>query len=127
MGQIHALISELTSHLVHTVETTNDKHLKVQLRGDAKEHLHVEVVVVSLEGPGGGTTGNGVEHGGLHGNKVAVVEPAAKVAVNLSASKQNIASLVVHHQIQVTVTEARLGVLEAIVVIRDLSKRRQYE
>lgn len=66
VGQIHALISELASHLVDSVQSTDNKHLEVKLGSDTEEHVHVEIVVVSNEGLGGGTTSNGVEHRGLH-------------------------------------------------------------
>lgn len=66
MSQIHALISELTSHLVDSVQSTDNKHLEVQLRGDTEEHVHVKIIVVSNEWLSSGTTSNGVKHRGLH-------------------------------------------------------------
>lgn len=64
--------------------------------------------------------GNGVEHGGLDGDEVAVVEPAAHIGVDLCACDKDVASLVVHHEVEVALAEALLGVLEAVVVIGDL-------
>lgn len=121
MGQVHALVTELTSHLVHTVEATDDQHLEVQLWGDTQVHVHVEVVVVGDERLGGGTTSNGVEHGGLNGDEVALVEPATDVGVDLGTSDEDITGLVVHHEIEVSLAESLLRVLEAIVVVGDLA------
>lgn len=120
MREIHALITELTSDFVHTVQTTDDKHLEVQLRGNTEVHVHVEVVVVGHERLGSSTASNGVEHRGLNGDKVPVIEPATDVGVNLGTGNKNIAGLLVHHEVQVALAETLLGVLEAIVVVGDL-------
>lgn len=120
VGEIDRLVTELTAHLVDAVEATDDKHLEVQLGGDTQEHVHVEVVVVGDEGLGGGTSGNDVEHGGLDRDEVAVIEPTADVRVDLGAGDEDVASLVVHHEIKVALAEALLGVLEAVMVVGDL-------
>lgn len=125
VSQINAFVTELTAHLVDTVETTDNKHLEVQLGGNTQEHVHVEIVVVGNEGLGSGTASNDVEHGGLDRDEVAVVEPAANVRVDLGAGDEDIAGLVVHHEIEVTLAETLLVVLEAVVVIRDLVQARR--
>lgn len=93
---------------------------EVQLRGNTQEHIHVQVVVVSDEGLGGGATGDSVEHGRLDGDEVPVVEPAANEGVDLGAGDEDVAGAVVHHEVEVALAEALLGVLEAIVVVGDL-------
>lgn len=120
VGEINALVTELTSHFVDSVETTNNKHLEVQLRGDTQVHVHVEVVVVGDEGLGSGTASNDVEHGGLDRDEVTVVEPATDIRVNLGTSDKDLAGLVIHHQVEVSLTETLLRVLEAVVVVGDL-------
>jgi hypothetical protein len=120
VSKIHALVTELTSDFVHTVKTTDSKHLEVELGGNTQEHVHVQLVVVGDEGPGGSTTGNGIKHGGLDGNEVTVIKPSSDVSVNLGTGDEDIAGLVVHDQIQVALAETLLRVLEAIEVIRNL-------
>ena len=122
MGKVHRLISELSSNLVHSVQTTNHKHLEVKLRSDTQEHVHVQVIVVGDERLGSCATSNGVQHGCLDGNEVAVVEPTAHVAIDLGAGGEDVAGLVVHHQVEVSLAEALLGVLETIVIVGDLSR-----
>lgn len=122
MGEIHALITELPSHLIHAIETANDQHLQIQLGGHAQEHVHVEFVVVSNEGLGSSTTSDGVEHGRLHGHKVTIVEPATNIRVDLCARDEDLSRLLVHHEIEVALAETGFGVLEAIVIVGDLRK-----
>jgi hypothetical protein len=40
---------EEASDLEHAVESTNDKLLEVELRSDAQEHVHLELVVMRHE------------------------------------------------------------------------------
>jgi hypothetical protein len=122
VSQVHALVSELSAHLVDSVQATDDEHLEVQLRGDTEVHVHIQIVVVGDERLSGGATSNGVEHGGLHGDEVPVVEPAADVRVNLGTGDEDVSDVVVHHEIEVSLAEPLLGVLEAIVVIGDLTE-----
>lgn len=120
VSQIRTLVTELSAHLVHAVQTTNDQHLEVQLGRDTQEHVHVEVVVVSNEGLGSGTASNDVEHGSLDRDEIALIEPASDEAVDLGAGDENLAGLVIHHQVKVSLTEALFGVLEAVVVVGNL-------
>lgn len=127
VSQIHALISKLSAHLIDTVQSTDNKHLEVELRSDSEVHVHVEIVVVSNERLSCGTTGNGVEHGGLDGDEVPVVEPTANVGVNLGTGDEDVSDVVVHHEIEVALAESLLGVLETVVVIGDLGGVRKPE
>lgn len=120
VGQIHALVTELTSDFVDAVDATDNQHLEVKLRGNTQEHVHVEVVVVGDEGLGSGAAGDGVQHGGLDGDKVTVVEPATHVSVDLGTGEEDIPCSVVHHEIKVALAETLLRVLETIVVVGNL-------
>lgn len=112
VGKIDSLVSELAANLVHTLETTHNQHLQVQLRRDTHEQIHVVLVVVSDERLSGGTTGNGVHHGGLDLDEIALVEVAADVRDDLGASDENVAAGVVHDEIEITLAVAGLLVLE---------------
>jgi hypothetical protein len=122
VSQIHALISELSAHLIDSVQSTDDEHLEVELRSDTEVHIQVKIVVVSNERLGGGTTGLGVKHGGLDSDEIPVIEPAADVGVDLGTGDEDVSDIVVHHEIEVALAESLLGVLEAIVVIGDLKR-----
>jgi hypothetical protein len=62
-------LPELSANLVDPVEATDYKLLQVQLRCNAHKKLHVQLVVVCLEGTGGSATSNFVHHGCLNLNK----------------------------------------------------------
>lgn len=119
VGQVDTLVTELTAHLVHTLQTTDDEHLQVQLGGDTHEQVHVVLVVVGDEGLGGGTTGDSVHHGGLDLDEIAGVEVVADVADDLGAGDEDVAGSVVHDQIQVALAETLLLVLETVVLRGD--------
>lgn len=75
--------------------------------------------MVSDEGLGGGTTGNGVHHGSLHLSEVTVIEVLTDIADNLGTSAEDVAGAIIHDKIQVTLAETLLLVLEAVVLGRN--------
>ena len=56
MRQVDTFVAELPAHLIDAVKAANHEHLEVELRRDAHEKFHVEVVVEGLEGLGGSPT-----------------------------------------------------------------------
>lgn len=126
VGKVNAFVSELATHLIHTLQTTDDQHLQVQLRRDTHEQVHVEVVVVSHERLRSRTTSNGVHHGGFHLNEVAGIEETTNVANNLRPGDEDIARFIVHDQIEVALTETLLLILQTVVLGRNgMQARRQ--
>jgi hypothetical protein len=116
VGKINAFVTELTTHFVHTLETSDDEHLQVQLGSHTHEQVHIEIVVMSNEGLGGRTTGNGIHHGSLDFDKVTGVEVVTDVGNDLGAGNEDAARAVVHDQVKVTLAEALLLVLETVVL-----------
>ena len=51
---VHALVAEDAANLVHAVHAAHDQALEVQLSLNAQHHVHVQAVVVGVEGTGGG-------------------------------------------------------------------------
>lgn len=117
VGKISALVSELTSNLVHSVQATDDQHLEVKLRGDTHVHLHIVLVVMGCEGLGCGTTGNLVHHGSLNLDEVALVKVSADPGDHLGSGNEDIARLLVADEIEVSLAESLLEVLESVMVI----------
>lgn len=126
VGKVNAFVTELATHFVDTLKTTNNQHLEVQLRSNTHEEIHVEVVVVSNEGLGSRTTSNRVHHRGFHLNEVAGVKVVADVADNLGPGNENIARAVVHDQVEVTLAETLFLVLQTVMLGRNgVQARRQ--
>lgn len=122
VSEINTLISELTTHLIDTVETTNNQHLEVQLWCNTHEHIHVQVVVVSLERLGGSSSCDGVHHWSLDLDKLLLVEVSADVADHLGASDEDVAGGLVHDQIEIALAVTLFLVLEAVVLVWKLVK-----
>ena len=110
VGEINALIAELTANLIHTVQTANDQHLQVQLGSDTKVQVHVQVVVMSDEGLGNGTTGDHVHHGRLDLKEVTLIEVTANTVDDLGTDGEGVANVLVDDQIQITLTVTSLHV-----------------
>ncbi|GKT46492.1 uncharacterized protein ColSpa_06674 [Colletotrichum spaethianum] len=117
VGEVDALVSELTTKLVDAVEATNDKLLEVELGSYSHEHGHVQIVVVGDEGSGGSTTGNGTHHGRLNLDEVSLVEESSDVGDHLGSGDEDLTALVVHDEVQVALAVTLLVVLEAVVLV----------
>lgn len=119
VSKVNAFVSELTAHLIHTLKTTDNQHLQVQLRRNTHKQVHVEFVVVGNERPRSRATGNGIHHWGLDLREVTRVEEVSDVANNLSPGDKDITRLVVHDQVQVPLAEPLLLILQTKVLGRD--------
>ena len=119
VGEVDTLVTELATNLVYAVNPSNNKHLEVELGGDAHEEVHVQVVVMGDEGLGGGASSDHVHHGGLHLEEAEGVEEAAEVADDLGADDELVPDGVVDDEVKVALAEAGLLVLEAIVRLGD--------
>lgn len=127
VGQINALITELTANLVYTVKTTDNQHLEVELGRNTHKEVHVELVVMSHEGLRCCSTGNSVHHRGLNLDEVALIKVLANIADNLTASQEDVPAAVVHDQVEVTLTITGLLVLQSIVHVRQHAETRRQQ
>jgi hypothetical protein len=125
MCQVNALVPELFANLEHPIEATNDEHLKVQLWRNTHVHLHVEIVVMRFEWPGGRATSNSIENRSLNLDEVTVLEEAADIGDYLGSGDDSPARGVVHNQVEIALAMAFLMVLEAIVLIGDSMQARR--
>lgn len=114
--EIGAFVAELLAELVDTLNAAHHKHLEVQFWGDAHEHVGVVFVDVGDERLGRCTAGNRVHHRGLDLDKAVGIKVSANVGDDLGPREEDVARLVVHDQIQVTLAKPRLDVLQAIVL-----------
>ena len=113
---VDAFVAELSAHLVHSVQSSDDELLEVQLGCDAHEHVEVEVVVVRAEGSSSRPARYHIHHGRLHLQEAALVEEAAHVVDYLAARVEVVAVLRVQHQIEVALAVARLLILQPVVL-----------
>lgn len=83
--------------------------------------------MVGDEGLGSGTTGNCVHHGCFDFQEVALVKEGAHVGDDLGANGELVADKVVHDQVEVTLTESELHVLETVVGLGQHAKTGRQE
>ena len=112
---VDALVAEVAAYLVDAVDAAHHQLLQVELGRDAHEQVHVEVVVVRDERLGRGAAGDHVHERRLDLEEAQVVEERAQVLDDLRLGHELLLHPVVHHQVQIALTEAGLFVLQAIM------------
>lgn len=63
VGLVDRFVPEVLSDFEHSLQTAHYELLQIEFRGYTHVQFHVEIVVVSDEGSGGGSSGDHVHHG----------------------------------------------------------------
>jgi hypothetical protein len=113
-----SLVAEIAVDLVDALDAPDDQALQVQLRRNAQVHVQVERVVVSAKRARGGAARDRLHHRRLDLEKVQGVQEVAQVADDAGARAKHLAALLAHDQIDVAPAVARLGVSEAVPLVR---------
>ncbi len=119
----HAFIAEVAVDLVDAFEAADHQPLEIQLRRDAQEHVHVERVVMRLEGPRGGAARDGLQHRRLDFEEIHRVEKIAQVAQHAVAGDEDVAALLVDDEVHVTLPVTRVDVGHAMPLVRQRPQR----
>ena len=119
----HALVAEVLAQLVDALEPADDQALEVELGRDAQVQRAVELVVVRRERPRQRAAVDRLEHGRLDLDKAPLVEPAAHRADDLRPQDEQLARLLVGHQVELAVAVAQLDVGEAVVLLGRWAQR----
>ena len=118
-----ALVAEVLADLVDALEAADDQPLEVQLGGDPQVQRAVERVVVGRERARGGAAVDRLQHRRLDLDEALVVEEPADLADHAGARDEQLARLLVGHQVQLAVAEARLDVGQPVVLLRRRAQR----
>ena len=110
-----AFVAEVLADLVDALEPAHDQPLQIQLCGDAKVEVLVELVVVSDERPGESAAVARLQNGCLDLDESLLVEPAPDRRDHTGAQERVAACFLVHEQVEVALTEAGLDVGQAVV------------
>ena len=105
-----ALVAEVLADLVDALEPADDAALEVQLGRDPQVHVLVERVVVGHERAGQRAAVERLQHRGLDLDEAAVVEVAAHRGDDPRARDEQLARLLVGHQVELAAAEAGLDV-----------------
>jgi hypothetical protein len=103
VSQINALISELLANLKHSVNTSNNEHLEIELRGNTHKQLHVEVVVEGFEGTSSGTTWDHVHHWSFNLKEISLSKEGTDEVNDLVADLENFLDMWVDNHVQIAV------------------------
>ena len=118
-----ALVAEVLADLVHALEPADDQPLEVELGRDPQVHRAVERVEVRHERARERAAVERLEHRRLDLDEALVVEEAADRGDDLRARDEDVARLLVGHQVELAVAQARLGVREPVVLLGRRSQR----
>ena len=110
VSHVDTLVSEDSTDFVHSVKTTYDELLEVELRSDTEEKVELEVVVVGDEWPSSGASGDHVHHGSLYFHETERVKILSDIVDDLASSDEHLLDIVVHNQVDVPLSIPDLGI-----------------
>ena len=112
-----ALVAVAATDLVDALEAADEEALQVELRRDPHEEVHVERVVVRLEGASDGAADERRERRGLDLEEALVVEHLAGGAHDVAARAEHLGDRRVGDEVDVPLAVASLDVLEAVPLL----------
>ena len=115
VGAVHTFVAEVARELIYTLETADDQTLEIELIGDTKIEGDVERIMVCDEGTCRGAAGDGLKHRSLHFEVTMLIEILAHRVEHLVALYEDVAHTGIHHQVDITLTIAELGVGKCVV------------
>ena len=118
-----ALVTEVAVDLVDAIEAADEQALEVELGSDPQVEVHVERVVVRLERPGDGATGDRLHHRRLHLEEAARVEKLPQRLDHAGAEQENRPRVGIDDEIHVALAVACLDVLEPMPLLGQRTKR----
>ena len=114
---VHALVAEDAAHLIHAIHAAHDQALEVQLSLDAQHHVHVQAVVMGVEGAGRGTDLKRSQDGGVHFEEALLVQISADLLQDLAALDEGVLDFGVGDQVHIALTVTHLGVGQAVELL----------
>ena len=125
----HPLVAEISVDFVDPLETSDGEALQIQLWRNAQIHVHVERIVMCLEGPRRGAARNRMQHGRFNFEKAACIEKGAQVTHDPRTRFEHATRLFVHDQIDVTAAIAHFRIGDAVPFVGQRPQRlgQQYQ
>ncbi len=114
MARREPFVAEVAVDLVHTLETADHQPFQVELRCDAQVHVDAERVVVRDERPGYCTARDRLHHRRLDLEEAPCIEHVAQETHEARALLEHRAAVLVHDQVDIALTIARLGIRKAV-------------
>ena len=118
-----ALVAEVLAELVDALEAADDAALEVELGRDAQVQRAVQRVVVRRERARERAAVERLQDRRLDLDEAVVVEVAAHGGDDLGARDEQLARLLVGHEVELPAAVARLDVLQAVVLLGRRAQR----
>ena len=116
---VHAFVAEHMTHLVNTVQSADDQPLQIKLVGDAHIQIDVKGVVMSDKRPCVGSAGNRRQDRRVHLHVTVVLfQHPFDLVYDLCSLDKSVANLRVHNQIHISLTIAKIRVLQSVPLVR---------
>ena len=115
---VHALVAEDAAHLIDAVHAAHNEALQVQLSLDAEHHVHVQGIVVGVEGTCGCADLKRGQDGGVHFEEALLIQISTDLLQDLAALDEGILDLGVCDQVNITLTITGLGIGQAVELLR---------
>src|ERR1700741_1698204 len=109
-----ALVAKIAVDLVNAIESSHQKALQIQLRGDTQVEIEIEGIVVGDERARSGPAGNRLHHRRFHFDITACIEERAKSAKNFGAPEKCLTDGGVNNQVDVTLSMPQFNVGQAM-------------
>ena len=109
-----ALVAKGAADLVDAVEAADEQAFEIELRSDAEDQLEVEGVVMRVEGLGGSSAANRMEHRCFDLEEAQVIEEASQGLHDGAARAEDFGDCRVREQIDIAFSVTLLDVLEAV-------------
>ena len=123
MVEVDALVPEDAPDLVHPLKAAHDQLFEIQFCRDSQEQVLIQRVVVSLEGMRHAACRDWHQHWSFDFDEIAPVHKPADNAHCAASHDRNFAGFRVRDQVQVTLTEAGLGVGQPVEFFWQAPKR----
>ena len=120
---VEPFVAEVAVHLVDTIHPADDQALQVKLGGNAHKDIDVERVVVRLEGLGGRSARNLLEHRGLDLVVAARIKEVADFAHDLRAFLEDIHHFRIGDEIERALAVAGFHIGQAMEFFRKRQQR----
>jgi hypothetical protein len=109
-----SFISETPIDFKNPFQTADDQPFQVELGSDSHVKFHVQGIVVRFERLGGRASGNGVHHGRLYLNVIALGKEASDAIEDLGPNQKRFLDLGVDNEIEVALSIPGLNVRQAM-------------
>ena len=112
---VHALVAEVPGEFKDAVETAHDEALQIELIGDPQVEGNVQCIVVRDKRAGRCTTGNGLQHRGVHLEPALLGEGVPHGLDHPAAGLEGALDFGIDHEVDIPHPVAELRIGEGVV------------